>query len=53
MVTEAMHGGKKAYACGVCGLKYREKKDAGGCEEYCKEHPNMCNAEISARAIRE
>jgi hypothetical protein len=39
----------KLYACKVCGLKYKERKLAKMCEEYCKLHKS-CNLDLAKRA---
>lgn len=41
----------KFYMCPICGLKYKEKKWAKKCEEWCKKH-NSCNLEITKHAIK-
>jgi len=43
--------GAELYNCLECGLKYREKKWAEKCEEWCKEHKS-CNLEITKHALK-
>ena len=39
-----------AYQCGVCKLKYSDKKLADKCEEWCSTH-NSCNFLIARQAV--
>lgn len=42
---------KKFYKCTICGLKYKEKRWAKKCEEWCKKYKS-CNLEIIQHAIK-
>ena len=39
------------FQCEICGLKYRERRWAERCEEWCREHPNSCNVEAASHSI--
>jgi len=41
---------RKIYSCSICGLKYKEKKWAKGCKEWCKKYKS-CNLEIIKHSI--
>lgn len=41
----------KTYKCPICKFKYREKKFAKQCEEFCKKHKS-CSLEITKHAIK-
>ncbi|MEB3806000.1 MAG: hypothetical protein GSR73_00575 [Desulfurococcales archaeon] len=40
--------GETYYACGECGLIYRNRETARECESWCSKH-NTCNVEIECR----
>ncbi|MDP2672352.1 MAG: hypothetical protein Q8O84_00885 [Nanoarchaeota archaeon] len=42
---------KKTYKCKECNFKYKEKKFAKKCEEWCKKN-HSCNLEITKHAIK-
>lgn len=42
---------KKMYICRECGLKYKDKKWAEKCENYCKKY-KQCSLEIIKHAIK-
>lgn len=50
MVTETETGGRKLFACGECGLAYRERELAEKCERWCMQH-HTCNIEIYRHAV--
>lgn len=41
----------KSYYCEECNFKYKEKKFAQKCEEWCKKYKS-CNIEITKHAIK-
>ena len=41
----------KYYKCSECGMKYKNKKLADKCREWCKKHKS-CNIKIIKYAIR-
>jgi len=51
MVKEIKRDSKSLYVCEVCGLKYRERRLAEECEEFCSKH-NSCSLEIIKHAVR-
>ena len=40
----------ETYACGICGLHYRDKKYADFCTAYCRAH-GACCYRIAKRSI--
>lgn len=42
----------KYYACSKCGLKYKSKRLAKKCEEWCKKYKS-CNLKIAKHAIKD
>lgn len=42
--------GETYYACGECGLIYRNRETARECESWCSKH-NTCNVEIARHAV--
>ena len=42
---------KKIYKCKECNFKYKDKKLAQQCEEWCKKYKS-CNIEITKHAIK-
>jgi hypothetical protein len=42
----------KLYECPICRLKYKEKKWAKKCEEWCKKF-HSCNLEITRACYKE
>ncbi len=51
MVKKINLENKKAYECEECNFKYKEKKFARQCEDWCKKH-SSCNLEITKHAIK-
>ena len=51
MVKEMQFEGRTIFICEICGLGYLEEKVAQDCEDYCREHPGSCSAEISKKAV--
>jgi len=41
------------FKCEICGLRYKERRWAEKCEEWCREHPDSCNVEAASHSIRE
>jgi len=41
----------KFYECSICGLKYKERKWAKKCEEWCRKYKS-CNLEITKHAVK-
>lgn len=41
----------RAYICGECGLRYKEKEWAEKCEAWCKEKKS-CNIEITKHRLK-
>ena len=39
------------FVCGLCGLKYADRKTAEECEAWDKEH-DSCNLDISKKAVK-
>ncbi len=50
MVTKEKFQGEETFACGECGMHYREKTDAEECEDFCREK-GICNTEIIDRSV--
>jgi len=50
MVKKLTKNGIVLYVCEKCGLKYKNKKTAQECEEWCRKH-NACNLKIIKRAV--
>lgn len=53
MVKEVEFNEKTAFQCEKCGMKYWERDLAGKCQTFCEKHPNLCDPEISEKAIKE
>lgn len=51
MVSEKKIENKAIFLCEICGLGYSNKKTAQECEDYCKDHPGSCKAEITDKAV--
>jgi len=51
MVTEITLKGKIFFQCGICNLKYTDRKTAEACESWCKKHPGTCDPRISEKAV--
>ena len=50
MVVYIMVEGRKYYACGECGLVYRQRRLARECEEWCSKYKS-CNRELAGKAV--
>ena len=51
MVEEEIKNNKKYFICEECKLRYKEKKRAKKCQEWCKKY-NSCNIEITKHSIK-
>jgi len=50
MVKKMMFKDKKIYECEECKLRYKNRKYAKKCEEWCKKNKS-CNIDITKYAI--
>lgn len=50
MVRKIIINNKNAYQCGECKFKYKNKRIATKCEEYCKKY-KACNSDIIKHAL--
>jgi predicted ATP-dependent serine protease len=41
----------RKYICEECGFRYKDKRWAEKCEEFCKKYKG-CNAEITKHAVK-
>ena len=49
-LTSMLENKDMKYQCSVCGLHYKNKKDADKCYVWCSMH-NSCNLEITKNSL--